>query len=273
MIKRFAIGLVLILATAAIGLGLFIWSISSPVKITPPVVVKANPPPRPPNCPDFPELANLKLKDGSMADVRIIQDGDEKFYIPFNWYTARLKWHQVNGSQKIEDYLALFKGDWNPDISADECPGVLHVGKFNYSTPETPTYNITDKYRTVPNFSPESKFDKISFFQTGPNKTYKSSGGVLSDDDIRNYVFASVTIFSLGNGHWAECEHFPWDEAFKNGPAMNVGPIWEAYRARAMASEEYKNWRQSVHDVYEWLQTPPKDRDNERIFILGVKQP
>ena len=51
----------------------------------------ANPPPKPPNCPHLPELANVTRGDGSTIDVRIIQIDDIKLYVPRNWLDSDLE--------------------------------------------------------------------------------------------------------------------------------------------------------------------------------------
>jgi hypothetical protein len=238
-------------------------TVATPQKVS----IKLNLPPQPPNCPDYPELANLKLKDGSIADVRIIQDGDQKFYIPFSWYTAPLKWSQVNGSTKVSDYLAIFAGKWNPDMAEIECPGVLHIGPFNYTTPDAILRDPRYDHSTIPNFSPESKFNYVNFY-----KFDTSLPGVkmIENDDIEAHSIENIATIKLDQNHWAECQDFPTRKFLKTEIEKQTGDEVDCKR-RIMASDEFQNWRQSVHGLYDWLKTPPRDRDNDRIFILGVK--
>src|SRR6476661_2574220 len=54
------------------------------------------PPPRPPNCPHSPELKNITLSDGRIADVRIFDDEGQVIYVPFSWYRWELDHYSSN---------------------------------------------------------------------------------------------------------------------------------------------------------------------------------
>ena len=83
------------------------------------LIAKENPPPKPPHCPDLLELASLRLKDGSIADVRILQSDEFKFYIPASWYKGHFP--DSNGRVTETDI-----GVYDPDLNEVECPGVVH---------------------------------------------------------------------------------------------------------------------------------------------------
>ncbi len=83
-----------------------------------------NPPPKPPNCPDLPELKNVTLKDGAIADVRIVQILNTKLYFP----AEMLDRYFVDKEVRIGGFLSRFNLlDFSPDIHSVECPGVVHI--------------------------------------------------------------------------------------------------------------------------------------------------
>jgi hypothetical protein len=225
----------------------------------------ASPPPKPPNCPDLPELANLKLADGGIADVRIFRDGEETFYVPFSWFEfeARIR--------KEEYWKDLKKRKFNYGIHEIECSGVVHVGAFSLVTPHSFGSRNLDR-GIPPNFSSQGKISSVHFFRIpgalpdslGIGKL-DSTGEGMSTGTYRNPVYMIVSENIV-----ATADDFPYDEEYRKAPSAG-GTVRDAYIARAMASDEWRDWRQSIHELYAWLKTRPKDRDNEKIFTLGVK--
>ncbi|MEO5599017.1 MAG: hypothetical protein ABIQ66_10405 [Novosphingobium sp.] len=239
----------------------------------PEAVARGNPPPKPPNCPHLPELANLRLKDGRIADVRIFRDGDETFYIPFSWFDFEAKRNNAGRDDPIEDYWNHFKGTgYVPDVHQVECPGVVHVGAFSYSTPLIMRRaNASDA--PPPNFSLQSEITQITFDHIYREGFYplNRNGRKLVKEDIYPYVYSANVMIMVSSDHIANYQNFPYDDEYNKSP-RDAGPIWESYKVRAIGSQKWQLWRESVTDLYLWLKTWPKDRDNDRIFELGVKK-
>ncbi|MCJ2189244.1 hypothetical protein [Novosphingobium beihaiensis] len=96
-----------------------------------------SPPPRPPHCPEPPELVDIRLANGKYADVRIIQFGGARLYVPTNWLVRILVDHTVAKyhldeveSPSRKTILAPLLGRFKPDIYQEECPGVVHVANL-----------------------------------------------------------------------------------------------------------------------------------------------
>lgn len=239
------------------------------------VAAKETPPPKPPNCPDLPELANLRLKDGSIADVRIFRDGDETFYVPFSWYQYISSIYYLGQKPYNSE-----PGIYSPDVNEVECPGVVHVGEFGYTTPKIPlTKRFGEEGKVPPNFSNESEIDQITIFHYNFSKPrdypFRLKGEYMkplasSGEAIEHSAFAATGWITVSKNHVIRFEKFPYDDEYKKYDSAG-GPSWEDFVVRAMASERWASWRDSARDLYSWLKMPPKDRNNERIFKLGGK--
>ena len=214
---------------------------------------KENPPPKPPNCPDLPELGNLKLNGGEIADVRIIQSGGLKLYIPAAWFRGKF-------SDSIR-YKGLVPetslGIYNPDIHEVECPGVVHEyiyrGQiFSYITPKI------DRIRAISplNISLDSKIDYISI-------------GRFSNSDFQE---KSTTSANLIEDHIMDWPTADSPSAVIIIEPNNVQAVYRWPKGEALGSEDWKIYRDSVASFVAWLRTAPKDRDNDRLFKLGVHQ-
>lgn len=238
----------------------------------------ANPPPQPPNCPDLPELKNVRLKDGTVADVRIIRDGDETFYIPFSWFEWEAK--QLGKSKNIavkvkngeyvhKSYWDSFKGFGSGyDIHQIECPGVVHEREFNYVTPFVKTQRYDGDRRIPSNFSADGEIDQVRFYKIYPERPgYKEKieNGKI-DEDIESFASSHKAFIRIGKNHLASYQVF--DVGNSN---YGAGPKWEAFRVELLSSESWQIKRNSVRELVNWLKTPPKDRDNDRVFKLGAK--
>jgi hypothetical protein len=246
-----------------------------------------NRPPKAPDCPASPELPNLRLPDGETADVRIFRDGNDTFYIPLSWYrweagrdrtgvdatdnsglAARLR---AIANSRADKYWANFwankeAGRFSFEVHEVECPGVIHEGWFGYTTPRVWVPWGSQMIEIPPNFYAESKVDKVFF------------GRRDLPDSMHMNVDEYLGLGASGNGwarirvsekYFAEYDYrVRWDA--RHG-SSEKGPIWDAFRADILASENWKLTRDSVRDLYAWLKTPPKDRDNNRLFKLGSK--
>ena len=236
-----------------------------------------NPPPEPPNCPPLPELANLRLKDGRIADVRIFRDGNTTFYIPFSWFEWEAK--QGGSFAGIEEtgpagYWKMWSHIGEPNVHEVECPGVVHVGAFSYATPMTSTKFVNTLRDQPPNFSREGEMMSVSFIHIFPERVYNPKtrmGFLLLDQNLELNVGTADGSVRVSKTHLAEFKGFPYDDEYKNSPRVGAGRIWDSYKVRTFASPRWRVWRRSVHEVFDWLTTPPKDRGNDREFKLGAE--
>lgn len=219
-----------------------------PTEAVRPVVL----PPTPPNCPALPELANLRLKDGRVADVRILQDGDLTLYIPSDWF-------DFNHPKTFPAFLAT--GYTDPDIQGVECPGVVHksVEGIDYWIPKDKlkikkeSSNYLFKNLRLPNY--------IGSITPGqPGAEHLSEWCVLGLD----YTMAIVRI----NGKYSINYNFPLLPRFFT-PQHFEYLLGGDYRKNVLASPEWRTWRASALDFVSWLRTPPRNRDNNREFQLG----
>ncbi len=190
-----------------------------------------NPPPKPPNCPDLPELKNITLKDGTIADVRIVQVLNTKFYFPAElmdryFLDKKSRW---GGFLLKSDLL-----DFNPDIHAVECPGLVH------------------------RFLPEKQVFVSNFGYRDHSSRRKN---ISSDSDIMGMNFGEVDSRKFGGSYnsWMT-------------PMPEIGVEFGIRKFRDFKSGEFisKVKSKSVTEFVEWLATPPAKRDNERVFTLKV---
>jgi len=221
-----------------------------------------NTPPTPPNCPQLPELENITLKDGSLADVRIIRDGAATFYVPFDWFA----W-EARASGKPEEYWKRFQSGvvGKYDIEPIECPGVVHEREFGYTTPLISIKNAETGHGIPPNFSKESEINSVSFGRIYPHRPgfKKKLDENRIDEDIEPFGLGYEAFIRVGSNHYARYR------AFDVGNADRwAGPEWEAFRSETLSSRDWKLKRDSVRELFNWLKIPPRDRDNQRVFRL-----
>lgn len=209
-------------------------------------------PPKPPNCPDLPEVRNLRMKSGRLADVRILQSDEFKYYIPTSWlrssFIDRYR-HLHHMDPKHGDYY------W-PQLNEVECPGVVHrhVGK------EQPFGFMTPKIDRIHNFAPsnissDSALDSISFGRMPapdprmPDPYKDRNSDRISQWNPRNSLDFPRAIIVLKKDKLTAIYDLRRDEYLNS-------PRWISYRNVAIA-------------LNSWLLTPPRERDNNQIFQLG----
>jgi hypothetical protein len=234
-----------------------------------PPMAKLNPPPKPPNCPASPEMKNITLKDGSIADVRILRDEDVTFYIPASWY--RWTWRRSNvakdwsspGSRGPEWSAP---GSFAPDINPIECPGTVHIWNmrqtgFGITTPE-----IAADRRTPPppNFSSES--DLYSLFIGNLSKSRDVFGRLnyIGNEHLHPFGIGVKGVVKLGTNQFAVFRYYN-----ANPPDVQVGPVWDKFEQDVFMSARWKSLTRSMKMFYDWLKTPPARRDNDQIFQFG----
>jgi hypothetical protein len=197
-----------------------------------------NPPPKPPNCPELPELKDITLKDGTIADVRIFKFMDRMFYIPTDSFGGKFvdDDRSLNGGFIRKQNL----GVWIPDEHALECPGVVHVAV----SVKAIGYNLRIGFRDDWNRNafPNSKVDQVRFF---PN-IYKAKTQVRNGPKL--------------DTNSADVEIYP-----------RVFATYDWPKDRTINDPEWAWYRDSARELFDWLTTPPRLRDNNRKFAIGVK--
>lgn len=209
----------------------------------------ANPPPKPPNCPRLPELANVTRDDGKIIDVRIIQIGEVKFYVPGNWN----RWPEtLEGLPPTSDTML---GLYDPDINAIECPGVVHkwVSKramFDLGWRFAVRRSNAEPW-VLPNFTLDTKIDSVSIrkLEEFDNKDYENSD--IFDEKIFDAPPAATSayIFVVPRQLIAI---YPWP------------------KSKPIGSPQWVKARSDMIGLVDWLRTQPNMRDNDHVFYLGA---
>lgn len=77
-------------------------------------------------------LTDLRLRNGTLADVRIVSFNGETLYLPTQWaeYMAARRLLGTRYGQ-IQSNIGRFA----PDIMPGECPGIVHVANLSHSNP------------------------------------------------------------------------------------------------------------------------------------------
>lgn len=211
-----------------------------------------NPPPKPPNCLELPELKNITLKDGSIADVRIVQFNERaKLYVPASWFSDFVNLYRgrkgkgefkINGGFIDKGFLQKFA----PDIHSVECPGVVHhfVPEKPGGTRIRPTVGveIREDLDWAKNISLDSEITNLRI-TTGPTADQKGYSRELY-------------MMSTGYSKYKAIVYLP-DNLI-------------AFLRTKMDSDGRTVTSRSLVKYVEWLKTPPAKRDNDRIFTLKV---
>lgn len=198
-----------------------------------------NPPPSPPSCARLPEVENLTLKNGAIADVRIIKIGETKLYFPSDWLAdafvdvpSKWPWERREGKSSI--------GMTTPDLFKDECPGVIHT---------------------------------LNLDRRSPGIGIKLGGQVSSADFTHEDGAISKEIRSLSV---SSSEILPgshrWLLHTSGGLKVWLIPIKDVmmYAAVSKTYGDRNVTSQSLTELAEWLATPPNTRDNARKFTVEI---
>lgn len=196
-----------------------------------------NPPLKPPNCPNLPELKNVTLKDGSIADVRIVQFGSTKMYFPVDLIEANF----IDGKRDPQGQLSSMYDlkKFAPDLYSGECPGVVHKlvedGESLWPTliinPEP--LNTDRPMAKNLQFSSEIGALFITVHKEPETSRYQAMRGFFNDRFISN---SNLDILLRSRD-------------------TKIG-LWQRSK--------------SLNEFLKWLETPPVRRDNEKIFALKV---
>ena len=197
------------------------------------------PPPQPPHCPDLPELNNITLKDGTIADVRIVQFRNTKMYFPADLVeSAFIDETGVVGGKIIRFRHYLRKYD--PDIYSKECPGVVHLLVDD---------DAVDANWPVIEVNPSPvRVDKLP----AKNVSLEGFPGVY----FTSWIDPSPPRQRALNGVWTD--RFVWRSKLRVMVA-----------ARKQDVGRWQNSK-SLNEFIIWLSTPPTKRNNDTIFTLKV---
>lgn len=213
-----------------------------------------NPPPKPPNCPSLPELANVTLAGGQVVDIRIIQIDDVKLYVPRSW----IELDESANPAGILITPGSAVGRYDPDLHKTECPGVVHrwVSKrdmFDFGFRFVGRRGDEDPW-ILPNFTLDNKVDKLSIRRPRGLEDPKLTAPDMFKEDIIDWPTSDST-----SAHIVVVPHhlvgvYPWP------------------RSKPVGSPEWTRARADVIDLVDWLRILPTRRDNDRIFKLGVER-
>jgi hypothetical protein len=195
-----------------------------------------NPPPQPPNCPETSELANIRLDDGRLADVRIIQFDETTLYVPAQWLGSDFVDAKRRSGQRIYE---VDLPSIAPDLYRTECPGVIHEmveQKEGANSKRLPFFTIwTEQAENLKSDEVHMLHFALYDQSPGPKMRVALAGG-----------FYRGTIHPLPD-------------------VLVLLSTTKDYERRPVHSR-------SIDELAEWLATPPARRDNDRTFELEVDE-
>lgn len=223
-----------------------------------------DPPPKPPNCMNLPELKNLTLEDKTIADVIIINIGDTILYVPREWRPlSDIQAEKDEGirlarkpivSKYLLNYKRLPKNEYNYDYHYDECKGIVHVRR-------AVTFKFGDKVRrkfarNIDHGSDMSSLsvavpDSLDFFADLSDKEeYLKYWSGVNRNSYSHYVRFNNDVYLVRNFFL---------------PQTYGGPFVEATDEQRIES------RDVMLALMNWVKTPPKDRNNDEVFLMGTR--
>ena len=224
---------------------------SDPYAWVPPV----NPPPKPPECPETPELDDIQMADGSYADVRIIDFGEARLYVPTQWLTGQLIDRQmerfdIEAGELRESIVKRQFGKFKPDLHRNECLGIVHVANLD---------GIPGQFG--------SKRNTTEFGLWAAENRRNASRDPRFGDDEMNGLTVQSSIMTDGN-----TMNSPWTNG-RSGwsqphPAFFITMFkgWES-----LAPEGKDKARAEMKRLGEWLLMPPRDRNEDEVFFKDIR--
>lgn len=214
-----------------------------------------NPPPEQPNCPETAELASIRLVDGSYADVRIIQFGEARLYVPTPWLVGQLvdeaksKYLREGQDVRSEGLVSGHFGRFSPDLYRDECPGIVHIANLEGvrsqfgSKMNTTQFGLSaaDSRKGAPR-DPRFGGERIDGVEL--QATIMTDGGIMGTPWSQDAI-------------WAR----PHPSFFANvyDPMGNIPPA------------ERQRLKRELQRLGEWLLTTPKNRNENETFFGDVR--
>jgi hypothetical protein len=195
-------------------------------------------------CVETPELQNLILPDGSLADVKILQFGEARLYMPTRWIEMRLdpRW----GSPDM--FIPAF---WEKP-----CPGVVHFYNPDFKTqdgkpgagPFTLFADRNEDAFPAPSLRQSPDTDMVFILPNLSTPSVRLKRHYISYDRLLKLnVVPGLIVYVFGNTPLSS--------------PLPYGNFPKGTRAPA------------IEDLIRWLARPPNRRDNKRSFILTVDKP
>jgi hypothetical protein len=197
----------------------------------------------PAGCAETPELQNLILPDGSLADVKILQFGEARLYMPTRWIAQYLH----NDSEPVDQFIPPF---WE-----QPCPGVVHVNN--------PEGHDRDG---------RSSLGIIDLRGRDPARAWDKRLPALTATDQLSFIMLAPDIPNPGDRlkafYW-RCLTLPKVRVVSG--LLVCLYIYNPPPGPGLPQPEIKS--PAVEDLIRWLALPPNRRDNNREFVLSVEKP
>ena len=254
-----------------------------------------NPPPKPPNCNDLPELADITLRDGSIAPVRIFRFHQTKLYIPDNWLDLEERLRNYKGEAEPPGPYRV--GHFDPDLELIECPGVVHkITGGGYIPARHPGIEISfrgrngkEPWSNLLAVTPSEIDSVYLYWPKVPQADFRNIAGLVPDFGHRPYQ-AQVGISSdvIGQFDWrrGEISKDTWNKAENERFTKNIGyrktlsddervkVRWGpgAWTDPPVGTPEWNRMVASVRELVQWLATPPRSRSAKFLKFLGDRR-
>ena len=198
-------------------------------------------PPTPPNCPDSMELDNITLPSGEIAEVRVIRDRKLTLYVPTNWFEGRFIEAPADRESRPSRINRI-----TPVISRNECPAVIHLNDgadesvFIFTLPRT-VEPITAMPSNLPYNGPmiRTAIARVSDIKLSHRPNEQFADRIISWPTREN----PSAYIAMRDGKYLIRYAWPVDEP--------------------MGSKRWNSYREAAIEMFDWLTTPPRDRNNE----------
>jgi hypothetical protein len=229
------------------------------------IAAARRPPPKPPNCPYLPELKNITLKNGKIAEVTIYRFRETTFYVP----------HEFRRREMPDEAPPETVGRYTPDFARIECPGVVHVVNAPFSDAGFGMGIKNDEGKFFPgNIAKDSEVTGLSFrlINADDGRSKNSTNRGVIRVDVRGGIDFFIRVADDTG------IRFFWRVQEITIPGFNIFSPYadrqrERFRAKALLeTPEWEKTRLSIVRYFNWLTTPPSKRSNDQIFYLGSKR-
>lgn len=243
MKSRWLKGVIAAVAVSALSIGVWIWLLPEARQNE----RVQNPPAKPPNCHSGSDLEILKLADGRLADVRILQIRDTKFYVPADWLAQDFVDSQAVKFGPTFAYQSLEK--FSPDIHEKECPGIVHTLNLHGTTPRFGTNRGTYLF-----FGLDGKF--------APREVL-GSGGRLQGFSVMVQAATTTSGIEMDSPRLSSVGNY-WIKGNRDFFLLVGGPTND---------ELHEEYGIELRKLAIWLMEPPATRTNDRVFFASPNFP
>jgi hypothetical protein len=228
----------------------------------------------------------MRLKDGRLADVRIVEASDVRMYVPADWLAEYFIDAAKKANRGSLGLSRAFLGSFSPDLHEIECPGTVHrfsagetasrYGGFGFAvaqagksyglshiSPATPVKFIGVSARPAEIPLEDLRRSRAAWGeQASAPRGWRRIGRQSFLDDATDAPLERRCVVSEGN---------PPSEmvAFRRFTAT-VG-LGFAFPAKTVEPDEWRTICNSLEPLFTWLTTAPARRDNNKTFMLGAK--